>query len=105
MPETRNQEEERGQPRIYQFRIQGHLGLEWSLWFDGMTITPQVNGESTVTGPVADQSALHGLLRKVRDLGLPLLSVACLERGQAAAPDQDDDDEAMANIDMGGAHS
>jgi hypothetical protein len=103
MSEAFNSGEERGQPMIYQFRIEGHLGREWNLWFDGMTVTPEDNGETTVTGPVADQAALHGLLRKLRDLGLPLLSVACLERDHAAEPD--DADEAMVNIDTGGEHS
>ncbi len=56
-----------------------------SQWFAGLTITPAGNGDTLLTGPVADQAALHGLLRKVRDLGLPLLSVMRLEPGQADA--------------------
>ena len=63
------------QPPIYQIRIKGHLGPQWKDWFDGMTMTLDENGETVLTGPVADQPALHGLLKKVRDLGLPLLSV------------------------------
>ena len=58
---------------IYQIRIKGHLGPQWSNWFGGMTITLEENGETLLTGPV-DQAALHGLLRKVRDLGMPLIS-------------------------------
>ena len=60
---------------VYQIRIQGHLGREWTDWFEGLTITLEDNGETLLTGSVVDQAALHGLLRKVRDLGLPLLSV------------------------------
>ena len=64
-----------GQPAAYHIRIKGHLGPQWSDWFDGMAITPQANGETTITGPVIDQAALHGVLKKLRDLGLPLVSV------------------------------
>ena len=60
---------------VYQIRIQGHLGHQWTDWFEGLTITLSDNGETLLTGPVVDQAALHGLLRKVRDLGMPLLSV------------------------------
>ena len=63
------------QPEIFEIRIQGHLDARWASWFDGMTITLTENGETVLTGPVADQAALHGLLKKVRDLSLPLLSV------------------------------
>ena len=60
---------------IYQIRVKGNLDQKWSDWFDGLTVTLQADDETTLTGPVADQAALHGLLAKVRDLGLPLLSV------------------------------
>jgi hypothetical protein len=70
---------------IYQIRIKGHLGRQWSDWFGGLSITPDVNGDTLLTGPVVDQAALHGLLRKVRDLGMPLLSVVCVRPGQAEA--------------------
>ena len=63
------------QPIIYQIRIKGVLEEQWSEWFDGMTITLTENGETVLTGPVVDQPALHGLLKKVRDLGIPLISV------------------------------
>ncbi len=62
-------------PTAYQIRIQGHLGCQWAGWFDGLTISLTDNGETLLSGPVLDQAALHGLLRKVRDLGMPLLSV------------------------------
>ena len=62
-------------PMIYQIRLKGHLGRQWSDWFDGLTITLEDNGDTLLTGPLADQAALHGLLKKVRDLGLTLLSV------------------------------
>lgn len=60
---------------IYHIRIQGSLDAKWSDWFDGFCITPQANDETWLTGPVVDQAALHGLLAKIRDLGLPLLLV------------------------------
>ena len=63
------------QPLVYEIRIEGHLGTQWKDWFDGMTMQLDENGETVLTGPVADQSALHGLLKKVRDLGMPLISV------------------------------
>jgi hypothetical protein len=61
-------------PMVYQIRIKGHLGPRWTDRFGGMTITLEDNGETLLTGPVVDQAALHGLLRKVRDLGMPLIS-------------------------------
>ena len=64
---------------IYQIRIKGHLGHPWRDWFEGLTITLKENGETLITGAVVDQAALHGLLKKVRDLGMPLLSVNPVE--------------------------
>jgi hypothetical protein len=64
-----------GQPTAYQIRIKGHLGRQWTDWFEGLTISLEDNGDTLLTGPVVDQAALHGLLRKVRDLGTPLISV------------------------------
>jgi hypothetical protein len=72
---------------VYQIRIKGHLGRHWTDWFEGLAITLEDNGETLLTGPVVDQAALHGLLKKVRDLGLPLLSVICVEPRQADVPD------------------
>ena len=62
-------------PAIYRIRIQGQLDSQWADWFDEMTITLDENGDTLLTGPVVDQAALHGLLKKVRDLGIPLISV------------------------------
>ena len=73
-----------GQPMIYKTRLKGHLGRHWTDWFDGLTITLEDNGETLLTGPVVDQAALHGLLKKVRDLGLPLVSVVCVQPGVTA---------------------
>ena len=70
-----NSKIEKAQPLVYQIRIKGHLGREWTDWFEGLTITLEDNGDTLLTGPVVDQAALHGLLRKVRDLGMPLVSV------------------------------
>ncbi len=64
-----------GQPTVYQIRIKGHLGTQWTDWFEGLSILLEDNGETLLTGPVVDQAALHGLLKKVRDLGMPLVSV------------------------------
>ena len=74
-------------PTNYKIRVKGHLGSEWSDWFEGLTITLEEDGTTLLSGPVADQAALHGLLKKVRDLGLPLLSVCPLDPGQSDAPD------------------
>jgi hypothetical protein len=76
-----------GQSMAFQIRIKGHLGHEWTDWFEGLTITLEEDGDTLLTGPVIDQAALHGLLRKVRDLGLPLVSVSPLEHGQANQSD------------------
>jgi hypothetical protein len=66
-------------PTIYKIRIKGHLGHEWTDWFEGLTITLEDDGNTLLTGPVIDQAALHGLLKKVRDLGMPLVSVIPLD--------------------------
>lgn len=76
-----------GEPMVYQIRLQGHLGNQWTDWFEGLSITLEDNGETVVSGAVVDQAALHGLLRKVRDLGTPLISVVRVEPGQTDASD------------------
>ncbi|MCC6456150.1 MAG: hypothetical protein IT328_14445 [Caldilineaceae bacterium] len=72
---------------IYQIRLKGHLGRQWAASFESLTLTLEENGETLLTGPVADQAALYGLLRKVRDLGLPLLSVTHIEPDQSGISD------------------
>ena len=67
---------------IFEIRLKGHLDRQWTEWFEGMTITHTEDGATLLTGAVVDQAALHGLLRKVRDLGLPLISVTQLPPGQ-----------------------
>jgi hypothetical protein len=75
-----------GQPTVYQIRVQGQLSRHWTDWFAGLAITQEENGDSLLTGPVVDQAALHGLLKRVRDLGLPLVSVVRVEPEQDDAP-------------------
>ena len=62
-------------PGRYEIRLKGRLDARWAAWFDGLTVTPDSDGTTVIGGPVADQAALHGLLQKTRDLGLPLISV------------------------------
>lgn len=73
---------------FYEIRVRGHLDRTWSAWFDGLTLTTLPNGDTVLAGPIADQAALHGVLTKVRDLGLPLVAVSQVmadgaEAGQA----------------------
>ncbi|QWZ07291.1 hypothetical protein KRR39_17740 [Nocardioides panacis] len=75
MSETQGRPDEAGQ---YEIRLQGHLDPRWSAWFDGLTLTRENDGTTTLRGEVVDQAALHGLLQKVRDVGLPLVSVTHL---------------------------
>jgi hypothetical protein len=71
------------QPDIFEIRLQGQLDTRWASWFDGLTITQTEDGDTVLTGPVVDQAALHGLLKKVRDLGIPLRSVSQITPGQS----------------------
>ena len=87
MSDQQTFDEKHNQPQCYQIRFKGHLDAQWADRFEGLAITLEDNGVTLLTGPVADQAALHGLLRKVRDLGLPLLSVCPLEPGQADQSD------------------
>ena len=77
-------------PLVYQLRIKGFLDSRWTAWFEGLEVTLKDNGETWLTGPVADQAALHGLLKKMRDLGLTLVSVSPLDPGLS---DRSDDHE------------
>jgi hypothetical protein len=87
MSNEHSPEGDAGQPMVYQIRIKGHLGGQWTDWFEGLTITLEDNSETLLTGPVVDQAALFGLLRKVRDLGMPLLSINQVNSGQADGSD------------------
>ena len=69
-------------PGRYEIRLKGHLDSRWAAWFDGLSLSNESDGTTTIRGPVADQAALHGLLQKVRDLGLPLISVTQVPPGQ-----------------------
>jgi len=81
-----NSENHPGQPIVYQIRIKGHLSRQWTEWFEGLTIALEEDGNTLLTGTVIDQAALHGLIKKVRDLGIPLLSVNRVNPNRADAP-------------------
>ena len=74
------------EPAQYEIRLAGHLDRRWEQWFDGLTLTRAVDGTTVLHGPVVDQAALHGLLQKVRDLGLPLVSVTQVTPDHPAVP-------------------
>ena len=78
--------EDQHEAGLYEIRIKGHLDNRWAAWFDGLTITREDNGETLLTGQVVNQAALHRLLRNVRDLGLPLLSVMQVDPKPANGP-------------------
>ena len=80
MSETDAAGENLHEPGFYEIRIMGHLNDRWAEWFDGMTITREANGETLISGLVVDQAALHSLLRRVRDLGIPLVLVKRVRR-------------------------
>ena len=71
------------QAPLYQIRLKGHLGREWTDWFGGMAVALTADGDTLLTGTVADQAALHGVLRKVRDVGIPLISVNEIRQDQS----------------------
>ncbi len=73
-------------PGRYEIRVKGHLDTRWAAWFDGLTLTHGSDGTTIIHGPVADQAALHGLLQKIRDLALPLISVNHVAPGPSPAP-------------------
>ena len=76
----------RPEPGRYEIRLAGHLEPRWAAWFDGMDLTDEDDGTTVLSGPVVDQAALHGLLQRVRDLGVPLLSVIQVEPDQPDVP-------------------
>ncbi len=83
-----NLESDSGQPMVYQIRIKGHLlGHQWTEWFEGLTITLEEDGNTLLKGSVIDQAALHGILKKIRDLGMPLLSVRFINSNQTGKAD------------------
>lgn len=92
MSDKQTIDEKHNQHPCYAIRIKGHLDDKWADWFEGLTITLEENGDTLITGTVVDQAALHGLLKKVRDLGLPLVSVSPVEPGPPStlAPGQVD---------------
>lgn len=87
MSKTHIATEDQYAPGLYEIRIKGHLDDRWADWFGGLTLSLEDNGTTLLTGPVVDQAALHGLLRKVRDVGMPLISVLRVTPEQAEAPD------------------
>ncbi len=80
-----NQTTDPNEPGAYQIRLRGQLGSEWTDWFEGLSIALADNGDTLLTGSAIDQAALHGLLKKARDLGLPLISVNPIEPDQSVA--------------------
>ena len=90
MSATRNPKTDPGQAPVYQIRVKGHVGRRGAVWFEGLTIILEDDGTTLLTGLVIDQAALHGLLKKVRDLGLPLVSVIRVDPDQPIAPDGDE---------------
>jgi hypothetical protein len=84
MSDKQTFDEKHNQQQCYEIRLKGHLDDRWAEWFEGLTITLEEDGDTLLTSPVIDQAALHGLLKKVRDLGMPLVSVSPVEPGPAA---------------------
>ena len=91
------------EPGLYDIHLKGHLDDRWAEWFDGLTLTREDNGNTRLTGLIVDQAALHGVLRKVRDLGLPLIAVIRRSRsGEPQQPDQSTDaPQSQIGIDTG----
>jgi len=83
---------ERPESVLHEIRVQGHLGDRWARWAEGLTLARSSDGTTTLTVPLADQAALHGLLAKIRDLGLPLLSVMCVETDSTAVEQESRDE-------------
>lgn len=94
MAQQRSQRTDPAWPAVYQIRVEGHLGHAMTGWFEGLSIALEDNGDTLLTGAVVDQAALHGLLKRVRDLGVPLVSVNRLEPGPAPQPTEEGDRDA-----------
>jgi hypothetical protein len=104
MTERHTSRGDRPEAGRYEIRLAGHLDARWAAWFDELTVSHEVDGTTLISGPIADQAALHGLLQRVRDLGLPLVSVT---RGEPGSPTtlgtgQADVADARSDIGVGG---
>ncbi len=86
MTERRTPPPHRPEAGRYEIRLTGHLDAHWTAWFDGLTVSHATDGTTLITGPIADQAALHGVLQRVRDLGLPLVSVIRVESDRPHRP-------------------
>jgi hypothetical protein len=86
MTEPRRGRSDRPEAERYEIRLRGHLETRWAAWFDGMTLSHENDGSTILSGPIVDQAALHGLLQKVRDTGVPLVSVTHIDPDQPRAP-------------------
>ena len=82
MSDTHVSSDTRREPVQYELRIKGHLEARWAAWFGGLSLTQESDGTTVIRGAVIDQAALHGLLSKVRDLGLPLIAVTQVDPKQ-----------------------
>jgi hypothetical protein len=96
MNETHASTEHHHQPELYEIRVAGHLDSRWADRFEGLSFTHESDGTTILYGPVVDQAALHGLLRKVRDLGLPLVSVAILSKPDKTDPNERDKEKGLS---------
>jgi len=101
MTERHTSRGDRPEAGRYEIRLAGHLDARWAAWFDGLTVGHEVDGTTLISGPIADQAALHGLLQRVRDLGLPLVSVTRDETDPPATLGTGQADVAKAKSEIG----